>query len=218
MPDAPQPGWYPDPAEPSLRERRWDGAGWTDETRAVPPAAPGAGAPPSGSSRGVWIGLGVVAVLGLALLVVAGLMARDDDPGPLAGPSDVESVVDGEERSAFELDIGECFVVPGGDAEGLVSELTVVPCDVTHDYEVAATFDLQGEEFPGDDEVFDRADEGCFTRFEEYVGTSYLDSELNYGYFTPTPESWEQLGDREILCYVFADDGPLEGSVEGSGR
>lgn len=31
-PDAAPPGWYPDPANPSV-QRRWDGSSWTDETQ-----------------------------------------------------------------------------------------------------------------------------------------------------------------------------------------
>lgn len=68
-----------------------------------------------------------------------------------------------------------------------------------------------------DGAMFTLADATCEPAFAGYVGTPYLDSDLFYDYYLPTAEGWE-TGDREVICVVFDSDGPLTGSVAGSGR
>jgi len=45
---APQPGWYPDPLSDNMR--RWDGEGWTDDVRPIPPSSHGPVSGPAAAS------------------------------------------------------------------------------------------------------------------------------------------------------------------------
>ncbi|MGW6567638.1 DUF2510 domain-containing protein [Streptomyces sp. NPDC054975] len=91
------PGWYPDPATPTV-ERWWDGTNWTAHTRqapaahTVPPLVPPTVVPqaPSvrhGRSRAVV--LGAVAVVVVAAVVAGAVVLGDDDQEapPTAGPT-----------------------------------------------------------------------------------------------------------------------------------
>jgi hypothetical protein len=71
-------------------------------------------------------------------------------------------------------------------------------------------------EFPGDDATASKADDACYDRFFDFIGapTDY-DGSLNYGYLFPSAESWDG-GDREILCYIFDEEGTTTGSLKGA--
>ncbi|MEU9997327.1 DUF2510 domain-containing protein [Streptomyces sp. NPDC050848] len=93
------PGWYPDPAAPTV-ERWWDGTNWTAHTRQAPtgayPAAPMAPstvvapAPSVRNGRSRAVVLGAVAVAVVAAVVAGVLVFGGDDKGdapPTAGPT-----------------------------------------------------------------------------------------------------------------------------------
>lgn len=121
----------------------------------------------------------------------------------------------GDEVSVFDLDVGDCFDT-SETAE--VETVEVVPCTSPHGNEVFALFDLEGDEFPGDQVAAELAEEGCIERFEDYVGVEYSASELEVSYLYPLEEGWEQIGDREVVCIASRVDGrDLDEPVEGSG-
>ena len=123
----------------------------------------------------------------------------------------------GGSEVATEAAVGECFQDPEETDE--VGELDKVDCDEAHDNEVIAVFDLEGDDFPGADEVQSQAEEGCVGEFEDYVGSTFEESDLDLFTITPTEETWDEADDREVICSVYAlDESPLEGSVEGSER
>lgn len=142
-----------------------------------------------------------------AALAMAGSACESGDE-----PDDEVSVEEPRTIGIEALEAGACFDVPtevpedGSSVD--VAEVRAVPCDEAHDNEVYATFDLDGDAYPGDDEVAARADEGCISGFEEFVGTPYEDSELDFIMLTPTPESWEERDHRTVVCavYDFAGD------------
>ena len=116
----------------------------------------------------------------------------------------------------FELQVGDCFDDPDDPVEQLV-EVPLIGCDQPHDNQIFALFDLPDGGFPGDVAISDQARDGCLSRFEDYVGTPYADSELFAAWLPPTSASWEQ-GDRQVVCVLFDADGPLVGSQAGVGR
>jgi hypothetical protein len=60
-------------------------------------------------------------------------------------------------------------------------------------------------------------DETCAAAFTQYVGVPIEQSQLTYGYFSPSPGSDWNSGDREIVSAVEnADDTPQSGSERGS--
>ena len=66
----------------------------------------------------------------------------------------------------------------------------------------------------GGAEVQSLAQQGCQERFADYVGRAYEDSAYYFSAIAPTRKSWEDRGDRRVLCSIIASDGGrLEGSV-----
>lgn len=121
--------------------------------------------------------------------------------------------------NVFELRVGDCFQDEGGDVEE-VSSVEIVDCDEPHDNEVFHTFEMEGgDEFPGMEAVADAFDANCFgERFERFIGQPYETSQVEVVPITPTPRSWEDADDREVVCAVRVPGERVEGSLEGSGR
>jgi hypothetical protein len=144
-----------------------------------------------------------------------------ESPEPTAtetpNESPAESSLGDDMQSVFDLEVGDCYDLPSGD---VVEEVQVVDCDEPHDQEVIALVQHPAgpdEAFPGGEEIGDFADDECIAEFERYVGVSYADSELLGFTLMPTAETWP-VGDREIVCAVYLEDGQLDGSVAGSER
>ncbi len=121
-----------------------------------------------------------------------------------------------DREEVFSLEVGDCFDDPDGSVDE-VYEVPIVGCEEPHDNEVYAIHELANGDFPGDAEVAESAQMGCIERFAGYVGTPYAESELFATWLFPTEMSWG-AGDREVICVLFAEDGPLEGSMQDSGR
>jgi hypothetical protein len=119
--------------------------------------------------------------------------------------------------NVFEMEVGMCW----DDVDGTeVSDVPIVDCSSPHDNEVFYLFDMADGSFPGEEAVQSAAADGCIAAFPAYVGSEYLDSDLDIYPLYPTEGSWDG-GDREIVCSVYdwANNGaPLVGSVRGTGR
>lgn len=129
-----------------------------------------------------------------------------------AGEIEVAGSVD-----AFEIQVGDCYDdrIKSPDE---VSDVPGVPCSVPHDNEVFATFDVTSSEWPGEDRITELADEGCMERFEAYVGATYKESVLMITTLVPSEGSWDQMGDREVVCVAYHMElDKLTGSVRNSG-
>jgi hypothetical protein len=118
----------------------------------------------------------------------------------------------------FALSAGDCFDDPGFGPEDVFA-IPGVPCSEPHDNEVYAVFDLPGESWPDDADVERMAYQGCLDRFEEAIGATYEASILAYTTLFPSEDSWETLGDREVVCIAYhMDTEKLQGSVLGWGK
>lgn len=113
------------------------------------------------------------------------------------------------------IEIGDCFTDPGTE---VVSDIPTVPCTEAHDYEVYAEFDLDLTAFPGDDEIYRLADEGCLAPFGVYVGMPFETSTLDYSYYVPTQDGWDNYDDRSVSCILFDPAGKLTTSMAGAAR
>lgn len=113
----------------------------------------------------------------------------------------------------LDLEVGTCFDRPQSPDVTAVPE---VDCGQPHDFELYAVVDLEGDAFPGDEEVASQALFACSDRFEAYVGVPPDQSGLVVVPVAPSREAWEE-GGRAVSCTVTvrAPD-RLEGSVEGS--
>lgn len=137
--------------------------------------------------------------------------------------ADEESEVDPEPSDPYGLEAGTCFDDLGevplrAFASG--AEVGVVPCGQPHRYELFARVAIEGapgEAWPGSSVADERADLACIDAFEEFVGSEWEISGLDYLHLAPTEGRWND-GDRRASCALF-DLGlvPLVGSMEGSG-
>ena len=104
----------------------------------------------------------------------------------------IVSACQSDEKSAFDLEIGDCIVPPEvvvGEAIN-VDRVTIVDCADFHDGEVMAVFNTSGGTYPGEEVLFQRAVDRCPQR------SSF--------YFYPSEDSWKLDDDREIACILEA--------------
>jgi len=110
---------------------------------------------------------------------------------------------------------------PDPDASLKVSGQVIIrfDCERSHQYEVIHA-DTSGvaDSPPQSDEAFvELAKRVCPERFREYIGRAYQDSQLEVGWFFPTPDQQEQ-GIEFLGCLAFDPKGKLTGSVRNSNR
>lgn len=162
-------------------------------------------------------------LLPLAILAVCGALALSGCsvvdsiiPKP-AETRDAQSgeIVGGGTTDVFTLQPGDCL--RDDTASDEVTDVPTVPCSEPHEYEVYGEVVLEGDEFPGDDVINQQADEGCYAQFAAFVGIAYEDSVLDYTYYTPLQDGWEQLDDRLVTCLIY-DAGETTGTLAGAAR
>ena len=123
--------------------------------------------------------------------------------------------------NVFSLEVGDCFNDPDTGLEE-VSDVEVVECTEIHDNEVYALSDYPAEDdasYPGLSVLDSYGDDFCFDEFEGYVGAPYTDSRLDFSYFYPLPDGWENADDREITCFLYdLDLKKLTKSMKSSGE
>ena len=126
-----------------------------------------------------------------------------------------EPIAEAVEEQSVWIEVGDCFNETTGD---VVSDIPTVPCTDAHDYETYADFDIDLATYPGDDEVFRLADEGCLAPFAAYVGLDFDSSALDYTYYVPTASGWKSDNDSNVSCVLFDPAGELTGSMAGAMR
>jgi len=138
--------------------------------------------------------------------------STDDDAADPADPSEIE----GARMVSFDrLAVGDC--IPLVEYEDEIFEVPVVPCDRPHTDEVYFIYQFDDGEYPGDDVLYQAAEERCLAEFEGFVGMSYEQSELDFYSYWPTQMSWNRMDDRTVHCIVFSYD-DVTGTLEGAAR
>lgn len=119
---------------------------------------------------------------------------------------------------AFAIEAGDCLNLPSESNQ--VQSVEGVPCSQAHSAQAYAIFDVVGfgDAFPGSAAFDEQADEGCYERFESFVGAPYEDSELYIQTLEPTEASWTEIGDREIVCLLVLESGTFSYDARNSGR
>ena len=150
--------------------------------------------------------------------------AAEPEPEPRATitsePDPTETADDAETVGVFDLDVGDCFIESEMDSALGGDEVTGIPlvdCSEPHDSEFFLSHDMPEGEFPGTEAINEEASELCKgDAFTDFVGLPWAESAL-YAYpLSPTEETWNQLDDREILCYVIDPDQMVTGTLEGA--
>ena len=120
----------------------------------------------------------------------------------LSGCSAITTLLNGE-GDVFSLEVGDCMNDYGDETD--ITSVPIIDCDEEHDAEVYATEDIEGDSYPGGEEVSAAADEICIDEFGDFVGIDYEESLLNYWVLTPSEETWA-VGDREVVCTISKYD------------
>jgi Septum formation len=127
------------------------------------------------------------------------------------------AVVDAGELEVNRARVGDCFA--GTEGSEPTATLSVVPCTVPHDREVFDRFDLEGDHYPGEEAVIQAAARACLDAFAGYVGLPYLDqSALTAFPIVPSRRTWEDRGDRTVLCVLAGAGAALVGSQRDAAR
>jgi hypothetical protein len=119
-------------------------------------------------------------------------------------------------------DVAAAELVPGAcindfEAGPSGADPTYVACNVPHDAEVFARFDLVGGAYPGYDSVAAGTEHGCEERLSAYAPQlDRLDADqlarLGRYFYYPTGPSW-RMGDRLVICMITNEAGRRSGSV-----
>ena len=136
------------------------------------------------------------------------------------------------------MSMGDCFndltgAVGDGYANQGKASATVVPCVGTHDSEVFAVETLADEQdasegsrrwkpsfddsVPADLAHKAAAEEVCTSAFRDFVGVDIWESELSFEFLYPTESEWED-GDRDVVCWLVAEDESMQGTLKDSRR
>jgi len=145
----------------------------------------------------------------LLLLVACGgdEPARDED-GALQEAGEVR---------ADRVREGDCFLEPEGQPTQFAT-FDAVPCTEAHDYEVYELAEVPGERYPGEEVVAEAARTACLDAYEPFVGAPFEGSAYSVLPITPTRETWEEDGDREIICALFEEGVEPTGSQRDAAR
>jgi hypothetical protein len=169
-------------------------------------------------------GSGLKTVLrGAFLLLILGPVVWGFIDGAVNGAdrNDLGVIEEGGDLAVMDLQVGDCFDLPAGTESDIeIDEVEAVPCADSHENEVYVVTNYTGSEsYPGEGAIWDFADQFCLTAFETFVGMSYEDSLLDFGYFYPSREGWEEEDDRGVTCVVYDyNGGMLTGSMRGAAR
>jgi hypothetical protein len=157
---------------------------------------------------------GVAAGLGLVGVGYAGLAGQDDTTRDDAG-----QIVEGGELGALRIRVGDCFLDPMSGST--IEAVDAVPCSQPHMFEVYAAFNLAfgtDDPFPGGSAVDGLVDDGCYSRFFEFVGLGYEESIFDFSALYPTNLSWDEVDDREVLCLISNHDGSMKSGTARNAR
>ncbi len=153
------------------------------------------------------------AAVGIGAAAIAGTGAFDDN----TTRDETGAIVEAGGLGAFQMRVGDCFDDPAGNEE-LITSVAAMPCTELHDNEVYAVYDTSFTSWPGQEAMYDDAWQGCYGRFQGYVGVEWEYSSLDLAVMTPSDGSWQE-GDREIVCFLY--DGQLRklaSSMRGAAR
>ncbi len=122
----------------------------------------------------------------------------------------------------YEIRVGDCLLeeqdrLNFGASMGTSRTVAITDCANVHDSEFFAGTAFEPGAFPGDEAVADFSVDFCLTEFDSFVGVIFEESTLNAFYLSPSAQEWE-LGNRTVLCGIYDPEGPVEGSLEESGR
>ncbi len=140
-------------------------------------------------------------ILVLATFLLDGTFARITEQ-PVAGD------VDGTRTaSPINLDVGNCVVTL--PVTGQVGEVTLTPCAEEHQLQVLDRIAAGTDDYPGEDALFEDAEQRCQAAFDELAPAVESWPE-NYRpwFLVPSQDNWSN-GERNIICFARSTAGPV---------
>lgn len=155
---------------------------------------------------------GVWAVLACGGIVLGAVLDANDTSSASSstpfGTIDEPDVTSGGNGSVYELQVGDC--VNDLTTNVTVYDIPTTSCDLPHEGEVFAVYDLPAGAYPGDDVADEEAFNGCDERYDSYATKDVEDIQIYY--LSPTEDSW--LLDRSVVCIATPESGTLTGSLK----
>jgi len=149
----------------------------------------------------------MTAALGLVTVVVLAGCAATPGPRDSSGQVTARATVD-----TYSLQVGDCT---GPIPAGAVDRFVLIPCSDKHNWEAFARTTMDDGAFPGTTAVADRASSFCGDAFTTFVGVKRSKSAYELTSLQPTKQTWDNFGDREIICLAGRSTGTVTGSLEG---
>jgi hypothetical protein len=152
--------------------------------------------------------IGVLIVVGLALLLDQCTSAKRDDEGQITQSGDV---------SAFEIQVGDCFKeMPNLDSASL-SSVEATPCNEAHSWQTFDDRSITSSSYD-EDGVREQANVMCRESADSLVNNmsaikldAFKNASLSVLY--PTYKSWTMRGDRTVSCLIGSDTDTYFSSV-----
>jgi hypothetical protein len=116
-----------------------------------------------------------------------------------------------------DLRVGDCFDHKDADAE-VFGEVEAKPCTQGHALEIFHSGSMPSGDYPSDDVVTAWIGTNCLPTFEAYVATSIETTTLDFTWYVPTEDGWDD-GDNSVLCAVYdPNNEELTSSLKSSAR
>ena len=176
---------------------------------ALPPLKPEP--EPEAKRTGQWVLL-VIAFLALAaaaVFIALRFLSPAPDPASAEAERNPDPGLDGviaQDMAPQYLQVGECL-------RGFTSPLdpqTIVTCDSAHNAQLIGTFELEGEEFPGAEQLLGEAESLC--KSIALDPSAPLDSNWTYHFSRPSQGTWGE-GDRLVSCFLSLTEGNIRSSL-----
>lgn len=171
------------------------------------------GLPRRSASAGVVVAAVLAGVVGLAMLVVVAVFflgAPEDESGVTASTG-------GRMVGVNQLRVGQCFIEPHPDSEDSPEAVKVLPCSSPHNAEVTLRYTLAADTWPGYKALDKGTDARCKAALEDYVDAPYDDTPWDFGSYSPSKETFQEDGDRLVVCVVYPDGRQVSRSARHNG-
>jgi hypothetical protein len=159
------------------------------------------------SERGKGLAVGgmvlAVAWVALSALVYVNVLSKPplrDGNGKVTRKGDL---------AVTQLQVGDCIEKWAATTE--VGKVTVVPCATAHNAEVFHTFEVTGNEFPGDGPIRDQSSTQCLDKLKTPVAEADR-KKIKIAVFKPIATSWKR-GEHAVACVAVQSEGTLTRSI-----
>ncbi|MFW6776121.1 septum formation family protein [Nocardioides sp. CPCC 205120] len=149
---------------------------------------------------------------------------EDFDPSELGDAEERASVEPlAADVAVVDLAVGACVLDPELNyqvwwGDPLTTVAATVDCAGWHDAELTGFVEVDGDDYPDEDTLWDEVGVDCDDLYYAYAGeANYAGAETTWPAFVPpTEDAWE-AGERRVACFASSEE-LVEGSLRGVAR